>query len=73
MAGTVAIMEDLGSDTFVYASVEDPGVAGVDGAPVTLVARCPRRTAARIGDGVRLAQVEPAVHLFHPDTGDRIN
>ncbi|BDD82377.1 ABC transporter ATP-binding protein [Tsukamurella pulmonis] len=71
--GTVAILEDLGSDTYVYARVEDPDLAGVDGAPVTLVARCPRRTEARIGDGLRLAQVEPAVHLFHPDSGERLN
>ncbi len=73
VSGSVAILEDLGSDTFLYARIDDPDVTGVDDAPVTLVARCPRRTPARIGDGVRLSQVESAVHLFHPETGDRLN
>ncbi|GAB3134479.1 sn-glycerol-3-phosphate ABC transporter ATP-binding protein UgpC [Tsukamurella serpentis] len=73
VGGRVAILEDLGSDTFVYSELDDPEVTSVDGGAVTLVARCPRRTAARIGDGVRLQQSERTVHLFHPETGERLN
>ncbi|MDF0528684.1 sn-glycerol-3-phosphate ABC transporter ATP-binding protein UgpC [Tsukamurella sp. 8F] len=69
----VAILEDLGSDTYVYATIDDPKVEAAGGGPVTLVARCPRQTVARIGQAIRLRQVEPTVHLFHPQTGERLD
>lgn len=73
VAADVALLEDLGSDTFLYANLTDPAVTALEGGAITLVARCPRRTQARIGDGVRLRQIDTAVHLFHPDTGARLN
>ena len=45
------------------------GVSGVE-----LVARCNPRTAPKLADSVRLRRhPEGAVHLFHPQTGERIN
>ncbi|WP_019204463.1 ABC transporter ATP-binding protein [Tsukamurella sp. 1534] len=73
VSSEVALLEDLGSDTFLYAGLKDPDVTTLDGTPVTLVARCPRRTPARIGDGVRLRQTDRAVHLFDPESGERLN
>jgi multiple sugar transport system ATP-binding protein len=69
---TVALLEELGSETYVYATVDDPAVRTLDGGPVTLVARTPRRAPAKLGEQVRFRQTDPAVHLFASDTGERL-
>ncbi|MAU80369.1 MULTISPECIES: ABC transporter ATP-binding protein [Gordonia] len=68
----VALLEELGSESYIYARVDDPSIANLDGEPVTLVARSSHRAPAKAGEAVRLHQVDRAVHLFDPDTGDRI-
>jgi multiple sugar transport system ATP-binding protein len=65
----VDLVEDLGSEAFVYTHA-GPG----SGSQIELVARCNPRTAPKLADTVRLRRhPEGVVHLFHPDTGERIN
>jgi multiple sugar transport system ATP-binding protein len=61
----VDLVEDLGSEAYVYTHA---------GSGVELVARCNPRTAPKLAESVRLRRhPEGAVHLFHPQTGERIN
>ncbi len=63
----VDLVEDLGSEAYVYTH------AG-PGSGVEFVARCNPRTAPRLADTVRLRRHhEGMVHLFHPQTGERLN
>ncbi|MGE2833748.1 ABC transporter ATP-binding protein [Mycobacterium sp. SMC-4] len=63
----VDLVEDLGSEAYVYTH------AG-PGSGVELVARCNPRTAPRLADSVKLRRhPDGAVHLFHPQTGERLN
>jgi multiple sugar transport system ATP-binding protein len=60
----VDLVEDLGSEAYVYTHAGD----------VELVARCNPRTAPKLADTARLRRhPEGAIHLFHPQTGERIN
>ncbi|MCF8587337.1 sn-glycerol-3-phosphate ABC transporter ATP-binding protein UgpC [Gordonia sp. HY285] len=68
----VALLEELGSETYVYASLADDSIKNLDGEPVMMVARSGTRSPARLGDGIRLRQSGAAVHLFHPETGNRL-
>ncbi|MFW0785061.1 sn-glycerol-3-phosphate ABC transporter ATP-binding protein UgpC [Gordonia sp. CPCC 206044] len=68
----VALLEELGSETYVYAGVEDPSISTLDGERVMLVARSTQRSPAKLGEGIRLRQADRAVHLFDPDTGERL-
>ncbi|ORM33888.1 sn-glycerol-3-phosphate ABC transporter ATP-binding protein UgpC [Williamsia sp. 1135] len=70
---TVALMEELGSETYVYATLEDQNVRSLEGGPLTLVARSGQRSPAKLGEAVRLRQNSGKVHLFHPETGERIS
>jgi multiple sugar transport system ATP-binding protein len=61
----VDLVEDLGSEAYVYTHA---------GSGVELVARCNPRTAPKLADTVRLRRhPEGVVHLFHPETGERLN
>ena len=61
----VDLVEDLGSEAYVYTHAS----SGVE-----LVARCNPRTAPRLADTVRLRRhPDGAVHLFHPQSGERLN
>jgi multiple sugar transport system ATP-binding protein len=61
----VDLVEDLGSEAYLYTHAS-PGVH--------LVARSLPRTPARLADTVRLRkQADGVVHLFHPETGERIS
>jgi multiple sugar transport system ATP-binding protein len=61
----VDLVEDLGSEAYVYTHA----TSGVE-----LVARCHPRRAPKLADTVRLRRnPEGAVHLFHPQTGERLN
>jgi multiple sugar transport system ATP-binding protein len=63
----VDLVEDLGSEAYVYTH------AG-SGSGIELVARCNPRTAPRLADSVKLRKsADGAVHLFHPQTGERLN
>ncbi|MGV0794393.1 ABC transporter ATP-binding protein [Mycolicibacterium sp. XJ1819] len=60
----VDLVEDLGSEAYLYTH----STGGVE-----LVARCLDRVPAKLADTVRLRKRQGgAVHLFHPDTGDRL-
>ncbi|MFY1621041.1 ABC transporter ATP-binding protein [Micromonospora sp. WMMD736] len=60
----VDLVEDLGSEAFVYTHA---------GAGVQLVARSDPRTAPKLAQTVRLRKhPHGVVHLFHPQTGERI-
>ncbi len=61
----VDLVEDLGSEAFVYTHA-GPGVE--------LVARCNPRTAPKLADSVKLRRhPDGMVHLFHPKSGERLN
>jgi multiple sugar transport system ATP-binding protein len=61
----VDLVEDLGSEAYLYTHA---------GAGIQLVARSLPRSPARLADTVRLHRTpDGVVHLFHPDTGERIN
>jgi len=60
----VDLVEDLGSEAYLYTHA---------GAGIQLVARSLPRSPARLADTVRLRRTpDGVVHLFHPDTGERI-
>ncbi|MBK1787477.1 ABC transporter ATP-binding protein [Prauserella cavernicola] len=64
----VVLCEELGSDTYVIGDV------GADGASHRITARVPAGVRAEPGRTLRLGLSESAaVHLFDPDTGDRLN
>ncbi|MGE2721587.1 ABC transporter ATP-binding protein [Mycolicibacterium celeriflavum] len=63
----VDLVEDLGSEAYLYTH------AG-SGSGVELVARCNPRTAPKLAETVRLRKhPDGFVHLFHPETGERID
>jgi multiple sugar transport system ATP-binding protein len=60
----VDLVEDLGSESYIYTHAK-PGIQ--------LVARCVDRVPAKLADTVRLRKrADGALHLFHPDTGERV-
>ncbi|WP_040825082.1 ABC transporter ATP-binding protein [Nocardia jiangxiensis] len=70
---TVELVEELGSESYVYTRIPGDPVSGLEGTPVTFVARSPQRAPARLAESIALHITDPAaVHLFHPETGDRI-
>ena len=70
--GKVDLIEELGSESYVYAHLDDPKVKGLDGGAVSLVARSAVRAPAKIGQSIGLTRLDGAIHLFHPETGERI-
>ena len=72
-AATVELVEELGSESYVYTRNTGQPLLGLDGEPLDLVARAPGRTPAKLAETVQLA-VKPhgRIHLFHPETGLRI-
>jgi multiple sugar transport system ATP-binding protein len=78
----VVVVEELGSDAHVFFRVETPPIAhealaaeGEDDAQLVaephalLNARVDPRTAARVGEGLRLAVDPTRFHFFDPETG----
>ncbi|MGV0642102.1 ABC transporter ATP-binding protein [Mycolicibacterium sp. XJ879] len=62
----VDLVEDLGSEAYVYTHT-------ASGSGVELVARTMPRSAPKLADTVRLRKRSDGyVHLFHPETGERI-
>ncbi|GAC69647.1 ABC transporter ATP-binding protein [Gordonia soli] len=68
----VALLEELGSETYVYARIDDPDITPLDSDSKIIVARSPQRAPAKLGEGVRIRQTSTAVHLFDPSTGERL-
>jgi len=66
MAMRVELVEELGSDEYVYGMVETEGVEE------RVVVRTDGRIPTQLGDTVQLTIAEGQVHAFHGDTGLRI-
>ncbi|RCW40991.1 carbohydrate ABC transporter ATP-binding protein (CUT1 family) [Halopolyspora algeriensis] len=65
----IDLVEELGSESYVHAHlVDDRG-----GASTRLVARSHRRAPGRLGETIGLRHGAGSVHVFHPDTGARID
>jgi multiple sugar transport system ATP-binding protein len=61
----VTVVEELGSDAFLYGTL-------VSDSAQTVVVRTPGRSGAHIGDKITLRTVSDELHLFHPDSGERV-
>ncbi|MFP5073145.1 ABC transporter ATP-binding protein [Pseudonocardia nantongensis] len=76
----VDVVEELGSDAFLYGTLADSAadlsdtsaLIGGGGQSSSVVVRTGGRSGARRGDRVTLTPSTEGLHLFHPDTGDRI-
>ncbi|MPZ81499.1 MAG: sn-glycerol-3-phosphate ABC transporter ATP-binding protein UgpC [Actinophytocola sp.] len=76
----VEVVEELGSDQFLYCSTSaelttaDAAAESVDAAeaPQTITVRAPGMSAFQRGEKVGLVPQTGAVHLFDADTGDRL-
>jgi len=78
ISATVEVVEELGSDQFLYCSTSAPQlatdeVAEADAtAPPPITVRAPGMSAFQRGEKVGLIPQAGAVHLFDADTGDRL-
>jgi len=63
----IDLVEELGSESYVYAHVANGGSS-----PVDLVARTSERRPGRIGETVGLRMAGETIHVFDPSTGDRL-
>jgi multiple sugar transport system ATP-binding protein len=66
---TVHVIEELGSDAYLYGALEgsDPTHGEVD-----VIARVDPRNTPKLGDTVRLRVRPDEIHTFHADSGERI-
>ena len=67
LAVTVGVVEELGADAFLYATMNTDG-----GETMNLVARVDARKRLEPGQTVRLAVDPEDVHLFDTETGERV-
>jgi multiple sugar transport system ATP-binding protein len=65
IAAEIAVVEELGSDAFLYGNL-------LSDRSQSIVVRSAGRSGARIGDKITLHTTSDELHLFHPDTGERI-
>lgn len=64
---TVELVEELGADALIHGTID------VDGAPQRFVVRTDGRTPPALGQRVNVAfRDADEIHLFHPETGDRL-
>ncbi len=66
LSAVVDLVEELGSESYVYTHV------GTGEHAINLVARAPGRAPARLADSVGLHATSGPIHLFDPRTGERI-
>jgi multiple sugar transport system ATP-binding protein len=64
---TVAVVEELGADGFVYGSCD------VEGAPHDLTVRIGAREAVRKGDTIYVTTDPHEVHVFDTESGERLS
>jgi multiple sugar transport system ATP-binding protein len=64
---TVTVVEELGSDAFVY------GTSNVEGTPANIIIRVSARDTVRKGDTVYVTTDPHNVHVFDTDTGERLS
>ncbi len=71
---TVAVVEELGADAFVYATPTgiDPAVERTGDVLPQVVARVEGRQQLRPGQEIRLVANPKAVHVFDTDSGERL-
>jgi len=62
----VDLAEELGADAYVY------GTAALDGGEEQMVVRVDGRHVPHLGETMHLAVDPNAVHVFHPETGERL-
>jgi len=62
----VDLAEELGADAYVY------GTAALDGGEEQMVVRVDGKQVPHLGDTMHLTVDPAAVHLFHPETGERL-
>jgi multiple sugar transport system ATP-binding protein len=78
IAATVEVVEELGSDQFLYCSTSAPQLTTDDDAgddttaPPPITVRAPGMSAFQRGEKVGLVPQTGAVHLFDAETGDRL-
>jgi multiple sugar transport system ATP-binding protein len=61
----ITVVEELGSEAYIYGRLlSDPRE--------NIVVRSGGRSGARIGDKISLHTISDELHLFHPDTGERL-
>jgi multiple sugar transport system ATP-binding protein len=78
ISATVEVVEELGSDQFLYCSTTAPQLATDDtagedaSAPPPITVRAPGMSAFQRGEKVGLVPQPGAVHLFDADTGERL-
>ncbi|GAB3301795.1 ABC transporter ATP-binding protein [Parasphingorhabdus pacifica] len=65
----IDLIEELGSESYVHGHVADDHAAEL----IQLVARSSIRNPGRLGETIGLRHGDGRVHLFHPETGARIN
>ncbi len=64
---TVTVVEELGSDAFVY------GTSGVEGTPSQVIVRVTGRDTVHKGDVIHVTTDPHHVHVFDADTGERLS
>ncbi|WP_225730189.1 MULTISPECIES: ABC transporter ATP-binding protein [unclassified Nocardia] len=70
---TAELIEELGSESYVYGRPSGADVRTPDGNPLTFVARSQHRNPARLAETITVRVRDGgAVHLFHPTTGARL-
>jgi multiple sugar transport system ATP-binding protein len=70
---TVELVEELGSEAYVYTRNTGEPLRGLDGEPMDFCARTQGRMPARLADTVKLkVKPEGRIHLFDPTSGERI-
>jgi multiple sugar transport system ATP-binding protein len=63
----VTVVEELGSDAFVY------GTSGVEGTPHDVIVRISDRDTVHKGDVLHVTTDPHHVHVFDADTGERLS
>jgi multiple sugar transport system ATP-binding protein len=63
----VTVVEELGSDAFVY------GTSGVEGTPNSIIVRVSARDAIHKGDVIHVTTDPHQVHVFDAESGDRLS
>ena len=63
----VTVVEELGSDAYVY------GTSGVEGTPSSIIVRVSGRDSVHKGDVVHVTTEPRSVHVFDAASGDRLN
>jgi multiple sugar transport system ATP-binding protein len=64
----VRLVEELGADSYIYATIP-----GDDSSAKYLVVRSNGGSIPRVGDSIGVSVPQDGTHVFHPETGERLN